>query len=144
MFYLSSYLEAHREEYYVRLQNISREGDWNGWIVFFLQAITEQAKNNNAKVKRIMTLYDTMKVQIHDITRSQFTVHLLDAIFDKPIFETTDLVARTGIHKPTAMSLLRQLKSANILQELRPGSGRRAAVLCFSELLNIAEGRKIV
>ncbi|MDP2505973.1 Fic family protein [Oceanobacter sp. 3_MG-2023] len=144
MFYLSSYLEAHRDEYYVRLQNISREGDWNSWIAFFLQAITEQAKNNNAKVKRIMALYDTMKVQIHDITRSQFTVHLLDAIFDKPIFETTDLVARTGIHKPTAMSLLRQLKSANILQELRPGSGRRAAVLCFPELLNIAEGRKIL
>lgn len=35
MFYLSSYLEANREEYYVRLQNISREGDWNGWIAFF-------------------------------------------------------------------------------------------------------------
>ena len=144
MFYLSSYLEANREEYYVRLQNISREGDWNGWIAFFLQAITEQAKNNNAKVKAIMALYDSMKGQIHEITRSQFTVHLLDAIFDKPIFETTDLVTRTGIHKPTAMSLIRQLKAANILQELRPGSGRRAAVLCFPELLNIAEGRKIV
>jgi Fic family protein len=144
MFYLSSYLEANREEYYVRLQNISREGDWDGWIAFFLTAITEQAKHNNAKVKSIMGLYETMKNRIQDITHSQYTVHLLDAIFDRPIFETTDFIKRTRIHKPTAMGLLRQLKTAAVLRELRPGSGRRAAVLCFPELLNIAEGRKIM
>jgi len=103
-----------------------------GTITFFLQAI--------------ISLYDDMKKQIHDITHSQYTVHLLDAIFDRPIFETTDFVKRTGIHKPTAMGLLRQLKDkdAGILKELRPSSGRRAAVLCFPKLLNIAEGRKIL
>ena len=91
-----------------------------------------------------MGLYEAMKSRIQDITHSQYTVQLLDAVFDRPIFETTDFLKRTGIHKPTAMSLLRQLKAANILHELRPGSGRRAAVLCFPELLNIAEGRKIL
>lgn len=103
-----------------------------GPITFFLQAI--------------ISLYDDMKKQIHDITHSQYTVHLLDAIFDRPIFETTDFVKRTGIHKPTAMGLLRQLKDkdAGILKELRPSSGRRAAVLCFPKLLNIAEGGKIL
>lgn len=144
MFYLSSYLEANREEYYVRLHNISREDDWNAWIAFFLKAITEQAKNNNAKVRAIMGLYESMKNRIHEITHSQYTVHLLDAIFDRPIFETTDFVKRTSIHKPTAMGLLRKLKGADILKEIRPGSGRRSAVLCFPELLNIAEGRKIL
>lgn len=144
MFYLSSYLEANREEYYVRLQNISRENDWNSWIAFFLLAITEQAKSNNAKVKAILKLYDEMKQQIHEITHSQYTVHLLDAIFDRPIFKTTDFVERTKIHKPTAMGLLRQLKAAQILKETQPGSGRRAAVLCFPKLLNITEGRRIV
>lgn len=54
------------------------------------------------------------------------------------------LISAHKIHKPTAMGLLRQLKSENILKELRPGSGRRAAVLCFPELLNITEGRKII
>lgn len=144
MFYLSSYLEAHREEYYASLQNISKEDDWNGWIAFFLKAISEQAKNNSIKVKKILGLYDSMKNKIHDITRSQYTVHVLDAIFDRPIFETTDFTKRTGILKPTAMGLLRQLKAANVLYELRPGRGRRAAVLCFPELLNIAEGKKIL
>lgn len=34
MFYLSEYLESHRDEYYARLKAISAEGDWNGWIAF--------------------------------------------------------------------------------------------------------------
>jgi len=143
-FYLSSYLEANRDEYYLRLQNISQENDWNGWIEFFLKAITEQAKGNNIKVRSIMKLYESMKARIHEITHSQYTVHLLDAIFDRPIFETTDFIGRSRINKKTAMALLKQLRESNILAVLRERSGRRAAVLCFPELLRIAEGKKIL
>lgn len=144
MFYLSEYLESHRDEYYARLKAISAEGDWNGWVAFFLQAVTLQAQQNSERVVAIKALYEEMKLAIHEITRSQFTVHVLDAVFDRPIFSTTDLIARTQIRKPTAMSLIRQLKAAGILQELRAGAGRRPSVLCFPRLLNIAEGRRIL
>ena len=144
MFYLSSYLEAHRDEYYLRLQNISRENDWNGWIEFFLRAIAVQAKNNSTKVKAIMKLYDNMKERVHEITHSQYTIHLLDAIFDKPIFKTSDFVKQTGINKSTAMDLLAKLRKEKILMVLQEASGRRSAILCFPELLNIAEGKQIL
>ncbi len=144
MFYLSEYLESHREDYYARLKAISAAGDWNGWIAFFLQAVIAQAIQNSERVKAIQALYEKMKNQIQSITHSQYTVHLLDAIFDRPIFGTTDFIERTKIHKQTAMGLLRQLKAEGILKGLRSGSGRRAAVLCFPELLNLAEGRQIL
>ncbi|WP_281645777.1 Fic/DOC family N-terminal domain-containing protein [Parendozoicomonas sp. Alg238-R29] len=147
MFYLSEYLEAHRDEYYQRLQAISTEGDWNGWIAFFLKAITLQARENSLRVKAIMALYEQMKHRIHDITHSQYSVHLLDALFSRPIFKTTDVIQQFesayGIHPKTTPGLLRQLKEAGILLEIKPGSGRRAAVLCFPELLELAEGRAI-
>ncbi|MCJ7594438.1 MAG: Fic family protein [Desulfobacterales bacterium] len=44
MFYISAYLEARRDEYYERLLAVSRDGDWTGWCVFFLKALTEQAR----------------------------------------------------------------------------------------------------
>ncbi|MEO5329058.1 MAG: Fic family protein [Magnetococcus sp. THC-1_WYH] len=144
MFYLSEYLESHRDDYYARLKEISAGQGWNNWIAFFLQAVIEQATRNSVRVVAIQALYKTMKEKIHTLTHSQYTVHLLDAIFDRPTFATTDFIERTQIHKPTAMGLIRQLKAGNILRELRPGSGRRAAVLCFPELLNIVEGRHIV
>lgn len=148
MFYLSEYLEANRDEYYYRLKNISEAGDWNGWIAFFLQAITHQAKENSQRVREIMVLYEAMKIRIHEVTHSQYSVYLLDAIFSKPIFRTVDardlLHQQHGIHEKTAASLLRQLRDAGILRELKEGGGRRSATLCFPDLLNLAEGRKIL
>lgn len=148
MFYLSEYLENHRDEYYQRLKAVSGDGDWNGWIAFFLRAISEQAAQNSKRVSAIMALYAEMKLAIQGATRSQYSVHLLDAIFSKPIFKTSDLAARLSseyeIHEKTTTSLLRQLKEAGILREIQAGSGRRAAILCFSRLINIAEGREVL
>lgn len=148
MFYLSEYLESHRDEYYARLKAISAEGDWNGWIAFFLQAVTEQARQSSARVAAIQTLYEEMKLAIQEATRSQYTVHVLDAIFSKPIFRTSDLAAQLnkdfGIHEKTTPGLLRQMKDAGILRELQASSGRRPATLCFPRLINVTEGREVL
>lgn len=146
MFYLSEYLENHREEYYQRLKAISAEGDWNGWIAFFLQAIVIQASQNSARVTAIQALYEEMKLAIQSATRSQYTMQVLDAIFSKPIFRVADLAQQlkdSGIHEKTTPGLLRQMKDAGILLELKPGSGRRSATLCFPRLINLAEGREV-
>ncbi|MDL2268652.1 Fic family protein [Desulfosarcina sp. OttesenSCG-928-A07] len=148
MFYLSEYLESHRNEYYACLKAISAEGDWNGWIAFFLQAVAEQASQNSIRVATIQALYEEMKLAIHDITHSQYTVHVLDAIFNRPIFRTSDLTSQLaqefGIHEKTSLSLLRQLRKARVLKELQPGRGRRPATLCFPRLINLAEGREVL
>jgi len=34
-FYLSEYLEQHRDSYYEQLLTVSRDGDWSGWVAFF-------------------------------------------------------------------------------------------------------------
>jgi Fic family protein len=144
MFYLSEFLESHRNAYYAGLQNISRSGDWTGWVEFFLDAITQQALGNTIRVRGILELYDQMKNRIQALTRSQHTIKILDTLFDRPIFQSSDFVERTGIPKQTALPLLRKLKAAGILLPLREKSGRRSAILAFSELLNRAEGRQVI
>jgi Fic family protein len=148
MFYLSEYLESHRDEYYQRLKAISLDGDWNGWIAFFLQAIITQAGQNSVRVTAIQALYEEMKLAIQAATHSQYTVHVLDAIFSKPIFRSSDLAQQLfkefGIHEKTTPGLLRQMKDTGILRELQPGSGRRPATLCFPRLINLAEGREVL
>lgn len=148
MFYLSEYLEHHREQYYQRLRGISTEGDWNGWIAFFLQAVTTQANQNSARTTAIKSLYEQMKLAIQEVTRSQYTLHLLDAIFSKPIFRSSDLTAQLnrdfGVHEKTTPGLLRLMRDAGILRELQAASGRRSATLCFPRLINLAEGRQVL
>lgn len=93
-------------------------------------------------------LYEEMKSVIHGVIHSQYTVHLLDAIFSRPVFKTSDLADRLakehGLHEKTAPALLRQLRDAGILRELQAGSGRRSATLCFPRLVNLAEGREVL
>lgn len=142
MFYMSAFLEANRDEYYNRLLAISRDGDWNGWIVFFLKAVKMQAEENLAKVQNILALYDEMKRYFADVTRSQYAILALDWIFERPIFKSSDFVESSGIPTPTAKRILMVLKDPanNVLKVLEEGAGRRSATLAFAKLLNIAEG----
>jgi Fic family protein len=143
MFYLSEYLEAHRELYYARLRGISADGDWTAWVEFFLQAIIEQAKSNTTRVRGILNLYDEMKLRVTDLTHSQHALRVLDALFDRPVFQSNDFVERSKIPKQSASRFLGTLRKAGILHVLRKGGGRQPAILVFRELLNCAEGREV-
>ena len=144
IFYISGYLETHREEYYARLQAISQKRDWNGWIEYFLRAVVHEAKNNSDKVKRIFSLYNEMKIVIPELTHSKNSIQILDAIFHQPLFRSTDYVQRLGINPKTAGLHLRQLKQAGIIEELTPSRGASPAVLYFPKLLFITEGRHVI
>lgn len=137
MFYMSGYLESHRDVYYQRLQAISREGDWNGWISFFLTAIIEQAQINISKTREILELYNLMKQRIPEITRSQYAIQAIDALFDRPIFQVSDFISRSAIPKDSARRMINTLRKEKIITNLRPGSGRRAAILSFPALIEI-------
>lgn len=143
MFYLSAYLEANRDEYYVRLQRISREADWTGWIEFFLRAIIEQAISNTQKAKDIMELYDEMKVRVRDATHSQHAAQLVDRLFTRPIFGTQH-ISEADIPKPTAHLLIRQLLEAGLIVTLKQGAGRRPAIYAFPKLVNLADGQEVI
>ena len=102
MFYLSEYLESHRELYYARLRGISQDGDWTTWVEFFLDAIIHQAKTNTERVGSILELYDRMKQRVTALTRSQYAFQVLDALFNRPIFQASDFAARSGIPPQSA------------------------------------------
>jgi Fic family protein len=140
-FYLSDYLDGHRDAYYDRLLAVSRDGDWTGWCQFFLRAIIEQAETNQSKAQAIHALYTERKDWIVEATRSQYGGRAIDWFFSRPIFNASDFVAQADIPPPTAKRILRLVREEGMLHAVRPASGRRPAVLAFPGLLNICEGR---
>ena len=144
MFYLSEVLEANRETYYQRLRAITTGGDWTGWVEFFLDALRQQALDNTSRVKGILALYDDMKGRVQTATHSQFTPAILDALFDRLIFRSSDFTERSGVPAGTAKTSLKQLRDVGILTVLQESRGRQPAVLAFTELVNLAEGRQIL
>lgn len=140
MFYISAFLEANRDAYYEKLLAVSRDNDWTGWCVFFLTAVKQQAEENHSKATAIIDLYNQMKTHFVELTHSQYAIHALDWIFERPIFKSSDFIRSVSIPRPTAQRIINVLKTENILKILEESSGRKAAVLAYPDLLNIAEG----
>ena len=139
-FYVSAYLEAHRDAYYEGLLAVSRDGDWTGWCRFFLQAVQTQAEDNLSKAQGILDLYEHMKQRVADLTRSRYAIHALDWMFERPIFRSADFVAETAGANRTARRILDVLCENDVLRVDVPGAGRRTAILSFPDLLDIVEG----
>lgn len=145
IFYMSAYLEEHRDVYYGRLRAITENGDWNGWIAFFLSALIEQAEHNTKTVRAIIDLYGRLKDKIVTLTHSQYAIQVLDAIFSQPIFRSTQFQQLAKIPtRPTTMLILRKLGEADILKVLEKGKGRRPALMAFPGLINLVEGKSVV
>ena len=138
---LSAYFEARRDAYYDGLLAVSRDDDWTGWCRFFLQALQAQAEDNLARAQGILDLYENMKGRMVELTRSRHAIRLLDWIFERPIFRTSDLVATAGIPSTSARRFLNALVEEGVLTVLRNGQGRQSYVLLFPQLLEVAEGQ---
>ena len=145
MFYLSSWLERNRKEYYRHLRSVgSAQHGWDEWVTFFLHAVEEQARTNLATAQALLSLYDRLKERILNLTRSQWGVPLLDMIFRQPVFSTAMLNFKKP--QPTRAALLNMLRTLNrngIIKIVTPGSGRRGTVFVLAELVNLSEGKKV-
>lgn len=145
-FYMSGYLEDRREDYIERMRAVSRDGAWTDWCIFFLEGLIDQARQNQERAQQIITLNNRMQREVAERTHSQFAGLAVDYIFSRPVFPTPAFVDNAGIPRESAQRILRLLREGDdpILRTLRPGSGRRPAILAFPELINIAEGRDVL
>ena len=143
MFYISSFLEANRDEYYEKLLSVSRDNNWTDWCEFFLKALIEQAGVNEKKATSILDLYNEKKSALVELTHSQYSILALDWIFDRPVFKSSDFIKSSEIPAPTARRILSSFRENGILKIFDEAAGRKSAVYGFSELLNIVEGRDV-
>ena len=142
-FYMSGYLETHRDQYIDTMQAVSREGKWTQWCVFFLKGIIEQASENQDKAQKILTLHSDMMTKVRKTTRSKYSSLAVDFMFSEPIFPTTLFVKNAGIPRATALRILKILGHTNILNVIRTGKGRQSGIWFFPELINVTEGKII-
>ncbi|MFN9135791.1 MAG: Fic family protein, partial [Planctomyces sp.] len=138
-FYISRYMEENKAAYIAHMRAVSAEHDWTGWLVFFLEAVKQQAEYNLDAMNRIRQLYENMKSVFSEITGSRYAISLLDAIFTMPVFRNQQICKRSGIPPATVNRLTNALLAdgRNLLKTARPASGRRAAVYAFEPLLEL-------
>ncbi|MBE7157611.1 MAG: Fic family protein [Rhodospirillales bacterium] len=136
-FYMSGYLGQRRDEYIDRMREVSAHDDWTGWIVFFLEALENQANQNLQKAEEIRSLHEEMKDKFRSVLSSQWITLVLDFMFTRPVFRNNMFTSKSGIPQQTAHRVTRTLSEHNMLRTIVPAAGRRPAMYAFEPLLTI-------
>lgn len=144
-FYLSEYIEAHRDEYVMLLNGLGRKKEaWTAWVRFFLTAVHEQAQGNATKATAMLDLYNNLKGRFLEVTRSQFAVPLLDFIFSTPIFQPGQVRWATAApSRPQLTTMLLALHKASLLTVIRKGAGQLPYIWSLAPLIELTERRSL-
>jgi Fic family protein len=119
LLYLSHYLKAHRIEYYDRLMAIRTDGDWEGWLKFFLRGIYEVSQSATATARSILNLRETHREIIgQKISSSNYGLRLLDLLFQQPIVTVRLVEEHLQCAYVTASKTVDQFVELGLLKEI--------------------------
>ena len=117
--YLSLYFKIRRSDYYDHLQRVRTEGDWEGWLRFFLDGVTETATEATDAAQKLWALFDQDRRRIQEqgkISATALRVH--DLLQQRPIISITAACKELELTHPAVNKSLRKLEEMGIVREI--------------------------
>ncbi|MBA3307362.1 MAG: Fic family protein [Chloroflexi bacterium] len=113
--YLSYFLKRHRAEYYDRLMAV-RDGDWEGWLDFFLRGVAETSRDATSTAASILVMREDHRRDLEDLGPN--AIRLMDRLFEQPVVNVAWVQKALGVSWPTANKLITQLMDRALLAEV--------------------------
>lgn len=119
LMYLSGYLKQHQSEYYRRLSAIRTEGDWEGWVQFFLEAVQSAASQSERAVVALASLVanDRRRLLAHPKVNA-ISYRLFELLPTMPRLSVDRVCEAVQTTFPTANAAIKLLEELRILTEL--------------------------
>ena len=137
LLYVSHHFKKYRSEYYDRLQAVRERGDWEGWLVFFLEGVYQVSREATEVARQIMRLReahrDLITRKLGKGTARALT--LLEALFKTPYLSGTGIKEVTGLSASNANTLALKFVDLEILDEVTGQRRNRAFV--YRSYLNL-------
>lgn len=119
--YLSRYINKHKATYYRLLQEVRDTQDWESWLIFMLNGVSETAEQTTLLVMRIKSLMTQHKHLLKEKAPKLYSHELLNNLYKYP-YTKADFVARDcQIHRNTALRYLKELEVLQIVQRVKIG-----------------------
>ncbi len=138
LLYLSAALKRRQAEYYHRLSAVRTDGDWEGWIGFFLACVHEAAEDGVATARQLHARLDADRKAL--IRHSQVTIpalRLFELLPEHPVITVPLACKLMDSTPPTVNKAIAALTSTRILGET---SGRkRDRVYAYRRYLDVLE-----
>ncbi len=115
LIYPSAYFLHYKERYADCLLKITTQGDWTGWLTYFLQGIVEQAGRSERLIEEIDSIYQGAKEAVRQNMQSVHAEKLVELVFRRPIVLAPEVSRELMVNHQTAISLLRRLSQLGVL-----------------------------
>jgi len=119
LMYLSGYLKQHQTEYYRRLSVIRTEGDWEGWVTFFLEGVAAAASDAEHGIIAIASLVAADRRRLLASPKSGPTSYrLFELLPMMPRFTVERMRQKLETSFPTANAAIKVLEDLGIVTEM--------------------------
>ncbi|MBQ3333993.1 MAG: Fic family protein [Eubacteriaceae bacterium] len=134
--YVSYFLKKNQIEYYDRMSEVRRSGNYEQWITFFLEAVSAAAEDSLETIEKLDALHQKNVKRLPVSGRKNDNVRrLFDYIEQYPIIDIKKPASDLDLSYNTISNNVRKLIRADILKETTNASRNR--VFCYEEYLSI-------
>lgn len=118
LLYLSLFFKRHRNDYYRRLNAVRVDGDWEGWLDFFLDGVETIADEAAASARELFALVAADRARVLAQTgMSVVALRLFELLPRHPVVTVASVMKLVETTKPTAGRALELLVAATVLVE---------------------------
>lgn len=116
--YLSLFFKTHRNLYYDLLQRVRQEGDWEAWLLFFLDGVAETSTQAANAAREILALFEADQHKVEALGRPAASALCVLQLFQKrPILSVPSAARHLGLSIPTIRKSIAHLEGLAILRE---------------------------
>ena len=135
--YVSYFLKINRIEYYDRMTQVRVTGDYEQWVIFFLEALSNSANDAIQTIDKLTTLHNKSLALFDDLSKRLKTnvLKVFNYIESNPIIDIQKTAASLEMSYNTASKIVSLLVEKGILQQTDKSG--KARIFSYSEYLDI-------
>ena len=137
--YLSYYFARNRQQYYERLLAVRDDGDWEGWLRFFLHGIVEVAGEAADKVRQIQVLREQDRGAVTETfgRAAANGLRVLERLYRRPLVNVAAVQSITGTSFAGANQLVSRMVDIGVLIEVTGQARNR--VFAYQRYIDLFE-----
>lgn len=121
--YLSKYIIENKQEYYSKINEVSKTNNYEPYISFMLDAVYETSCNTISIVEKISQAMKYVKYKIRDeLKLNYYSQELINALFYMPYTKISFIEKHLNVTRKTAAKYLNELCEYDILSKHKLGN----------------------
>jgi Fic family protein len=115
--YLSLYFKQHRDDYYAALQRVRSDGDWEGWMAYYLEGVDWTARQAIATTTDLLQLFKADRERISTTARAASTIRVYEELQRRVVVSIRRVAEALQLSIPTVTAALGRLQQMGIARE---------------------------